>query len=414
MKKKNIWFAGTLTLVLAGAAVAAVGLSAKTPEVTKAGVGETITCKVNKTTSLTELPTAMWVYIWAEAGDAGTGSTAVAAVAEEMTLGESTTDSVTFTFTGAISTYYRLIFKDTAGTTSWNNQSDNLFLEYQRSVDSSYACHYTISSLNSNKYGGGWSSNLHTYSSGEARLWVDRQSNYTDGYLWTEHHWKTGADIETPVAGYTNVAASGDRYLAYFNVPSSIIGSNYQFKAYTFAGKFADSVTASGIYASGDNAKLMYVSGTAGALTLSSGVAASTAQTLSAASMKDVLDGYFTCSSDMDNGYGNFKQVVTTWIHNFADPQVWWILGEMSSTTTNDFTKTADYATGANRTASVDLYSKYNEMSALYDAANPSGEFKIIDDSNDSMVLSMVLLSAGLLAGIVVYLCVRKHKVTIA
>jgi hypothetical protein len=430
MRKMSVWLLSAVLAMGAGAGAIA-SLAQKPVEDAKAealATTATYYCRVVKNSNITTLPTAMYAYYWSAATDP---SGELAGVTTAMTFTNETTAATDgyadFAIAGVSLTYARMIFTTDS---AWNGtQSVDITLgDFTHiHVPDGYKIAYEIAATTvvdgKTKYTGSWSMvTAPVFTSSLMRIWLDRQDNYASGYTWTYHYWDDASvDYEIPARGYVNVAATGDRYLAYFDLPVSAVGCHRQFKVYdSSTGAFAvssaqDGTSAYLTYASGDNAELYYITygGTAGVFNLSKGCAAKSAaeQSLSAAALKTVFEGYFTCADSKDNGYGAWATVVATWIHSSDATPKWWISGDLTATTVNYYAATADYATGTKASGSVTLQQQYDMMNSEYSAANPSGLVYLVNKNDQNSTL-FYALGACLVAslGLAVALVYRRKR----
>jgi hypothetical protein len=426
MKKlKLLCLAGSLSLAVAGAGTIGAAFSAKkAAEPVKAGAtAQTFSCKVMKNEAIASLPTTMYAYAW------NAGTDPVESLTSQMYRSEdSTSDFALFDVSLPVA-YDSVLFKTEQG---WlGTQTVDLSATYKTAVESAgYSTMFVVSAFNGDhKWTGDWevSSPEPTFTSSYLRMWLDPTavSAYSYGHAWTIHYWKDDGtvDAEIPLDSWINIAASGDRYVVYADVPTAIVGCFYQIKIYNDIGTYADAATnkddlgADQVYATGDNAELYYLSGSAGSLVLSKGIAAkdSAEQTIAVAALEQVMTGYFSCAASADNGYGNFRTLVTTWIHNFEDPQKWWISGDMTSVTMNDFSGSGTdlYGSGLPRETTVTVQAKYDEMSSLYANANPESSVFLNATERSAVVLPTVLVAGGaLLVGL--FFLLRKRKANLA
>jgi hypothetical protein len=243
-----------------------------------------------------------------------------------------------------------------------------------------------------------------TFTSSWLRVWVDRNGQFaTPDYKYAYHYWTSTADVEIP-AKYVDIGTSS-RYVCYFDVPKAVVGASYQVKFYNTSYVLQASTTTY-TYVTGDNSKLYYVNYESGAFNLSKGDSTGTTQTIKAAAMADVLGGYFSCSDDKDNGYGAFKTVGETW---FVKNNVWWTNGDLSAVTMDDCASQSDYSAGT-KAESTDVYSKYTQMLALYNSANPSGAIALPEASVSSSLLLGIIGSAAILSTSGYLLLKKKQK----
>jgi hypothetical protein len=233
-----------------------------------------------------------------------------------------------------------------------------------------------------------------TMTSDWLRVWVDRNGQYaTSDYKYSYHYWTSTADVEIP-AKYVDIGTSS-RYVCYFDVPKAVVGASYQVKFYNTSYVLQASTTTY-TYVTGDNAQLYYVNYESNAFNMSKGDSTGTTQTIKAAAMADVLGGYFSCSSDKDNGYGAFKTVGETW---FVKNSVWWTSGDLSTVSVSDSVSSSDYSTGS-RTAITNAYAKYSMMLAQYDKANSSSAIALKTsgsslDAGIGVIGAAAILTAG-------------------
>jgi hypothetical protein len=411
MKKLNRWLIASLTIGLLGGVVGVPFLTKK-PEAVKAGTStdQAYTCRVVKNSNIETLPTTMFAYYWSASTDP---SGELAAVTTVMTFDNSTTyetDGYASFSLSFAKTYANVIFKthsDWSGTQSIDLQTD-----YPQAIASTYGVVYEITAFYTGKYTGSWNAkSFPSFSSSYLRVWGDPSgSDYSGtGYLWVVHYWNDALTIdhEIPAKGFAN-ASSADRWLGYFDIPTEIIGCHRQAKVYLESGNYVsatapDDTAGTGYktYVSGDNAQVYYFNeGTQP--TLSQGIVGDASQAVPVAILSDVFGGYLTCSSDLDNGYGKMNQLVLTWLHN-ADSSVWWINGNMTDITLDDFATGDDakYATGADRNVSTTVQAKYDRMLALYTNSHSGGAFRFFNESgekNNSVLIVCLSLAAASLA----------------
>jgi len=424
LTKKAFWLVGAMSIILGGLGVGtAAALANKEVEPAQALSSTTATyiCRITKVNGVTTLPSNMWAYSWSAttAGD----PTNETGISNPMTLTSSSETEKIFSVSLSID-YGHIIFKDAAEWPTGVHQTEDLDTDFVRSLASPYFVEYAITDY-STKYSGAFVNNSYpTFNSTYCRIWGDTSTtSYTIGYSWTIHYWNDALTInkEIPAKGFCKLATgTGDRWAGYFDVPTEIIGCHRQAKVYGPTGAYVNATYDDGsTYVSGDSAYLFYITGTS-PLYLTKGIAAkeSAAQSIPAAVIATVLEGYFTCSADMDNGYGNFHTLTTNWIHNFAEPQVWWISGNMSGVTINDFdgsaANTSVYATGTPRTTSTDLQVKYERMTALYDSAHGVGSFGFLSSETGTNSSMFLLISAGCLGAVAIYFFLKKKRVSLA
>jgi hypothetical protein len=246
-----------------------------------------------------------------------------------------------------------------------------------------------------------------TFTSDWLRVWIDRNGQYaTSDYKYAYHYWTSTADVEIP-AQYVDIGASSSRYVCYFDVPKAVVGASYQVKFYNTS-YVLQAATTSYTYVTGDNSQLYYCNYESGAFNLSKGDSTGTTQTIKAAAIGTVLGGYFSCSDDKDNGYGNAKTLFETWI---VKNSVWWVSGDMASVLMADCATTADYSTGT-RGQTTNTYNKYTVMLAQYTTTNPSSAFSLPTENKTVEDVSAVAAIGALGAiGAAGYFLLKKKKI---
>lgn len=263
------------------------------------------------------------------------------------------------------------------------------------------------------------------------RMWVNR-GNYTDGNVTSVCIYdEEGTTVEDTIdpTGYAQLQ-NGARWLAYYDVPKTAIGRKITFYIENNAGDWSTEaaeintgVDAEGkntfapyTYYTGDNAQIYYIweNGTQ----FSRGSLQSEFGENSAipAAYKYVLEGYYTCSNDMDNGYGNWAEFTKTWIHNpdAGEGGMWFTPNEgMDQVLINDF-EGKDYTNGERVENSTNVWTKYEAMKARYEAsiAESSPLFGISFGNMDNGIIIAVvtLLSVVSVSAIVFISMKRRHS----
>ena len=167
-------------------------------------------------------------------------------------------------------------------------------------------------------------------------------------------------------------------------------------------------------YAAGDNAQIYFLwADETGAGKFSQGSFGGDAS-LSASFIKPVLEGYFACLDDVDNGYANWDRVKQTWISYIDEEEAehWIVTGELSSVELSDFATEADYTTG-NRTATTNAWTKVQQMDALWAAANAQSPLFGVSFGNmdNGIIIAVVtLLSVVSVSAIVFISMKRRHS----
>lgn len=268
--------------------------------------------------------------------------------------------------------------------------------------------------------GGGWNKIAQPYTSDMLRIWVDRGlAAHEQGYLML-HYWKDGVDAKTLPVGYTPMTKinEAEHWLAYYDVPKAdLVGAHMQFIRHDSTGVHAQTFNDSreggeeNVYAAGDNAEIYYLweNGTQ----FGRGSLASQESIVPVANLKLVLEGYFSCAEDMDNGYLNWGKVKSTWI-TYTDEEGaehWRTAGELSELVLNDFDTEADYATG-NRNKKIDAWTKYQMMEALYNASLPSNLYGVDNGSFDdtAIIIASVTLLSVVSVSAIVFIGMKKRR----
>lgn len=122
-----------------------------------------------------------------------------------------------------------------------------------------------------------------------------------------------------------------------------------------------------------------------------------------------VLEGYLSCSANVDNGYGVFDLVNENFFE-ILEGGTWNVEGNLSDVTINDFEYVADYASGT-KNATVDAYSKHQMLEANYIAMGGGGPapFALMGSTTNTLLISMFAISLiGI--GFVSFLALRKKR----
>jgi len=122
-----------------------------------------------------------------------------------------------------------------------------------------------------------------------------------------------------------------------------------------------------------------------------------------------VLEGYLSCSANVDNGYGVFDLVNENFFERL-EGGTWNVEGNLSDVTINDFEYVADYASGT-KNATVDAYSKHQMLEANYIAMGGGGPapFALMGSTTNTLLISMFAISLiGI--GFVSFLALRKKR----
>lgn len=266
--------------------------------------------------------------------------------------------------------------------------------------------------------GGGWKKIAQPYTSDMLRLWVDRGlAAHEQGYLML-HYWKDGVDTKTLPTGYPEITTG--HWLAYYDVPKADLhNAHMQFIRHDSTGVYAQTFNDSraggqdNVYAAGDNAEIFFLwdNGTQ----FGKGSLEAAERIVPVANLKLVLEGYFTCLDDADNGYANWDRVKETWI-NYTDAEGvghWRTNGDLTDLVLDDFETEADYATGNRTTGSIDGWSKYLKLEAEWNAANAQSPLFGVSFGNmdNGIIIAVVtLLSVVSVSAIVFISMKRRHS----
>lgn len=259
------------------------------------------------------------------------------------------------------------------------------------------------------------------FTSETLRIWVDR-GNFESGYTLL-HYWnEDGVDVRVGPSGYApiqdkDLADDEDdpTWLAYYDVNKNIIGCHVQFLRFDDTCVYANTFNHNElgedyVYASGDNAQIYFLWNEGDRFGL--GSLLNTEYSVKAANLKPVFEGYFSCRSDADNGYGNWDQFVSTWIKYTGDDGVehWRIAGELTGVMLDDFANESDYETGT-RGKEISAQDKYAMMEGLYNQANNQSNSLSIVNPNDNTTIIIVVVSvvsALTICGLCLYVIKRR------
>lgn len=265
--------------------------------------------------------------------------------------------------------------------------------------------------------GGGWNKIAQPYTSDMLRLWVDRGlAAHEQGYLLL-HYWKDGVDVKTLPAGYTEMTVG--HWLAYYDVPKADLrDAHMQFIRHDSKGVYAQTFNDSreggetNVYTAGDNAEIFHLwdDGTQ----FGRGSLDQQEKIVPVANLKLVLEGYFTCLDDADNGYRNWDRVKQTWItYTDESGEHWRTDGDLTDLMLDDFATEADYATGNRTPGSIDGWSKYQKLEAEWNAANAQSPLFGVSFGNmdNGIIIAVVtLLSVVSVSAIVFISMKRRHS----
>ncbi len=255
------------------------------------------------------------------------------------------------------------------------------------------------------------------YYAGEAdtfRLWVNRGDQQGgQGYTWKVN---VGGEEYAP-GGYENVRPStwaDGLWLVYYDLPTSIIsadGTEVTMKCYNDTDQTLWGETEVFTYNSGDNAQVLYLyKDSEGTLLTTWGIADQYQEDDEDLENKrisaevfatHVLTAYYTCSESKDNGYGNFRTLMRTWL--FREDMTHWIAdNDLGNFTIADYAYTEgeypDY-TGEPTVNDVNAGLKYSRMVNNYNAM-VAEQSAFLPFSEGNAPLTFVVLGGLALAGL--------------
>jgi hypothetical protein len=413
MRKMSVWL---LSAVLAlGAGAGAVASLAQQPaadaKAEASATTATYYCRVVKNSAITTLPTTMYAYYWSASTDPSGELAAVTTAMTYVNESSAATDGYAeFSVAGVSISYANLIFKTASDWLGTQTINAPIPAYASTALPTGYKVAYNITYFDSSettKWAGEWESvATPAFTSSYMRLWMERSGDIlTNGNLLTFHYFNTALTIDKEIAPSGWAEIGTNRWIAHYDVPLEAVGLNINWKVYS-RGYYGSATTNAATYTSGDNAQLFTVAGSWSSLTYTRGAATSTSGALLAAAMKYVFEGYFTCASSKDNGYGAWATVVSTWIHSSDSTPVWWITGNLTDTTDTCYASVDDYATGTRGTATMSLQQQYDMMNSEYTSANPSGLVFLVakDDSNSTLFFALgtcLIASLGLALALV-------------
>lgn len=268
--------------------------------------------------------------------------------------------------------------------------------------------------------GGEWSKIAQPYTSDMLRLWVNRGSYGGDGKHILLNVWGDEGAYKSLPTVYATMGVEGKTTISmpYFDVPkTAITGNHVQFQQITSQGVFEfafnhNDLGEENVYVAGDNAQIYFLWSDDTGSKFSQGSFGEDGS-LSATYIKPVLEGYFSCADDMDNGYANWDRVKQTWI-SYTDgegAEHWIVTGELGSVTLNDFDTEADYATG-DRNNVIDAWTKCHMMETLYNANLPSSLYGVDNGSFDdtAIIIASVTLLSVVSVSAIVFIGMKKRR----
>lgn len=403
----------------------AVGLLNHKDNLVKASAAEETTTKVTVKWNVenVEAPSKLYCYSWHQGG-ADNGAFPGTPVSKNA-------DSDSYVFeipnkVGATDTDTdRVIFND--GASKITQTGDLVFSSFLKNLSAHQkgSISFTISSNYNDtskkyEYSGTWYAHTNSefkYTSDYCKIWLDRkEAASASSYLTPLLVYTTTDNKEVTVwpSSYVATYEGSSRYLVGYDVlKNEIVGASYKFSLTDIYWGTNRGETPAQKYESGANAKLHYLNGyNESSLNFSTGRAASDANQLGAANIvKEVFAGYFTCSSDKDNGYGNFATLADTWVKGLVDEtETWWVSGSLGEVTVDDFATEDGYATGTGKTYSTNLWDKFSMMEAGYNSIiglSLSNSLTINFANNTTLIFLSI---STIFAVIVCFVAVRIYK----
>ncbi len=242
-----------------------------------------------------------------------------------------------------------------------------------------------------------------------ARIWFSNKEGdmiHWNNYLFTLHYWNdAGKDIEVMPTGWYEM---GSQWLAAFDVlKADLVDSNMQFKIYDPAtGAYSTStvyVENETVYRSGDNNHIYYlwVEGSDPHYSTEGGLNEGNNPT--AEQLKPVLEAYYTCLNDLDNGFANIEALKATW-HMDA------VTG-LETVTIDDYAdEDTNYDGGLAR--STTLAEKIAQMEAEAKTNSQVAQVRSEPFTNNDMIILLVVvaIAASAIALLAIYSIKRRKE----
>ena len=238
-----------------------------------------------------------------------------------------------------------------------------------------------------------------------ARIWFSNNENGTihwNNCLFTLHYWNdAGKDIEVMPTGWYQM---GSQSLAAFDVlKADLSGSNMQFKIYDPATGAYSASTDGAVYQSGDNYHIYYlwVEGSNPHYSTEGGL--NDGNNPTAEQLKPVLEAYYTCLNNKDNGFANIEALKATWHMNAVTG--------LDTVTIQDYAdEDTHYEGGLARTTT--LAEKIAQMEA--EAKTNSQVAQVRNEpftNNDTIILLVVItIAASAIALLAIYSIKRRKE----
>lgn len=219
------------------------------------------------------------------------------------------------------------------------------------------------------------------------RLWFYRNAHYEYGYTWKIWDGVPKTVAYEPVAYITHYGMT----LQYYELPTTITKINFQVWEGGDCKENIPEIT----YSAGDNAYLWFADATDGMKVLKGHDYPSKVYI---DFLQDVFAGYYTCSDDLNNGFGSFDKLYKTWVYNSSSRLNGYdteddVLNALKGFTINgnDYAwseeagvVTYDYADAETKTLSTTLYDKVMKMHQNYDRASSAKSISQISESKNN------------------------------
>ena len=222
------------------------------------------------------------------------------------------------------------------------------------------------------------------------RLWFSREGHAADGFTW-----KIWDGVEGHGAYLPNYVTHYGHTLNYYDLPSSI--SKIVFQVFDSGDNYKTALPEVN-YTAGMNARIWYPTFSPSASIVTDSRPSVIVHTNHLA---DVFAGYFSCSSDKNNGYGEFDTLYRTWVFDSTSRLDGFITEEAALEALKGINKTGndygwsesagvisyDYDNVGTKTEVTNAYDKIMQMRANYDSAQASARVSIsnVGTKNDAV-----------------------------
>jgi hypothetical protein len=216
-------------------------------------------------------------------------------------------------------------------------------------------------------------------------------------------------------SGYVHAWDVGDshhHYLPYFDIPLDlIIGEQFNFLKINMPRTAIWNTSSTLTYATGDSSYLFKLPEDVGDTLTKSTVT----QTITNWFFAKVLEGYLTCSDNLDNGYSAFSAIDSNFLPR--DEELWDMVGNLGDIDITDYAGegTSGYASSRGTGVQVNAYAKYLALQRMYDASPNGGSVGNIGNLSSerySLIALIALISLGVgLSGY--YFTISRKKIKI-